>query len=381
MKIHAIRTYVVPASWKEWVFVLLETDDGLVGVGEGTLENRTAAVAGAIDECAEYLLGRSPIGIEAIWNELYRAFFWRGGSVQMTALAAIDQALWDIAGKAANLPVHRLLGGAGQDKVRTYLNQWYRGAKSADKLADMAREALDKGASALKWYPFRQIPMNSPPYTVTPQDIRQAVREVELLRDALGPDVTLMVDLAGKLTCAGAIEFCQAATPYDLLFIEEPLPPEDPSSLHRLANATSARIATGERLYSRWDFREIIEQRSVSYVQPALTHAGGITEFRKIAAYADTHGIGLIPHNPLSPVATAANIQTVCTLNNFVLLETYAAGVPPLRDEIMVDGPRLTGDFYQLPDRPGLGVELDEPLLRRICTSTLGHRSTRAAMA
>jgi galactonate dehydratase len=381
MRIVDIRTYVLPAVWKEWVVVLIETESGLVGAGEATLDYRTATVVGAIAECAEMLLGRRAEGIERIWSELYRSFFWRGGAAQMTALAAIDQALWDIAGKAAGLPVHRMLGGPFHDRVPVYLNQWYRGARSTEELIEKAQAAVASGARALKWYPFRFLPIGRQAYLLGAAEMRRAVGEVEALRRAVGDDVELMVDVACRLDRTMSIQFCHAVEPYNLLFVEEPIGPENPDVLREIARATRVRLATGERLFSRWDFRPIIEQQAVGLIQPDVAHAGGITEMRKIAAMAETYMIGVAPHSPLGPVANAASVQLSAVLPNFVMLESYAEDTPPIRREIVVEAPRLVGDAFELPDRPGLGVTVDEVALRRLAVPATGHRATRAPMS
>jgi galactonate dehydratase len=381
VKIVGLRSYVLPAEWKEWVVILLETEDGLTGIGEATLDYRSAAVVGALEECAEFLIGKSAIGIERIWQELYRGFFWRGGAVQMTALSAIDQALWDIAGKAANLPVHRLLGGAVRDRIPVYLNQWYRGARSPEELVEKAVAAVAGGSRALKWYPFRFLPMGSQNYMLSSGEMRRAVGEVEAVRRAVGPDVALMVDLACRLDRTMTIQFCYAVEPCDLLFVEEPVGPENAAVLKEIARATRVRLATGERLFSRWDFREVIEQQMVGFVQPDVSHAGGITEMRKIAAMAETYMIGVAPHNPLGPVANAASLQVSATIPNFVLLEAYADDVPPMRQQFVVDGPWMDGDAFPIPEAPGLGITVDEAALRRLAVPATGHRATRAPMS
>jgi galactonate dehydratase len=381
MKIRDIRTYVLPAIWKEWVVIVVETDEGIVGVGEATLDYMPASVVGAIEDCREFLIGRDPAGIERHWMDLYRGFFWRGGPAHMTAISGIDQALWDIAGKVAQMPVHRMLGGPTRDKVQVYLNQWYRGARTASELVERAQEAVASGARALKWYPFRYFPMSQQAYMMTNAEMRTAVGEVEAVRAAVGPDITLMVDLAARLDKMMSIQFCNHVAPYNLLWVEEPVGPENPEVLKEISRATNVRLTTGERLFTRWDFRPVIESQSVSFVQPSMAHAGGITEMRKIAAMAETYTIGVAPHNPLGPVANAASVQLAASITNFILLEAYADNVPPIRKEIVIDGPKLVGDAYELPTTPGLGITIDENVLRRLAIPATGNRSTRASMA
>lgn len=381
MKIVDVRIHVLPAEWKEWVIIRVETEKGIIGYGEGTLDYRTASVVGAIQECAEILVGKSAIGIERHWNTLYRSFISRGGPVEMSALAAFDMALWDIAGKAAGLPVHRLLGGPFRDSVRVYLNQWYRNAKSPEELAEMAQAAVARGATALKWYPLRFIPMTEQVHLLSQPDLKRAVREVEMVRDAVGPDVELAVDLACRLDRTTAIQFCHAVEPYNLVWVEEPIGPENTDVMHEITRATRVRTATGERLSSRWDFRTLIEKQACGYIQPDVAHVGGITEFRKIAAMAEAYMIGVSPHNPLGPVANAASVQVSAALPNITLLEAYEDDVPPIRKQITIEGPSLVGDSYTVPDAPGLGISLDHSALERLSVGTLGHRKGRSGMS
>lgn len=371
MRIKDLRCYVVAGEWKDFVFLLLETDDGIVGCGEATITNRGRTVAAAIGDLRAYLVGKDAGRIEHHWAVLYRHFHWRGGAVQMSALAAVDQALWDIAGQAAGLPVHRMLGGACHDRVRLYLNQWYRGARDREALADKARAAVAGGASALKWYPLRFLPLGGQVHRLACAELDAAVSEVAAVREAVGGGVDLMVDLSGVLDARSALDFCAAIAGLGLLFVEEPAPPENPALLETIACRASVRIAAGERRYSRWDFRELIERQAVGYVQPGVCRAGGITELRKIAAMAEVYNIGVAPYNPAGPVATAATVAVAATLPNFVIMECYPEGEPAVcRDVVERPLPR-DGDAFPLPHVPGLGVRLDEAALRRHATATI----------
>jgi galactonate dehydratase len=299
----------------------------------------------------------------------------------MCALSAIDQALWDIAGKVAGLPVHRLLGGPYRDRVRVYLNQWYRGAQSREDLVQKAQAAVAQGGTALKWYPFRFLPQLEPSYSLSPKQIRLAVDEVQAIRQAVGPEVDLMVDVWRRLDLTSAAQFCHAIEELNLLFVEEPVAGENPEVLCELSRSTRVRLAAGERLFSRSEFRPIVERQAVGIIQPAVLRVGGITEAWKIAAMAETYVIGVAPHNPVGPIGTAAAIQLAATIPNFIILETYANGVPPLRNEIFTKQPEIAGDAYPVLDSPGLGVTINEDAIARLALSAWGFRKSVAAGA
>ena len=371
VKISGLRCYVIPGDWKEFVFLILECDDGTIGVGEATITNRGRTTASAIRDISDYLIGRDPGLIESHWTTLYRRFHWRGGAVQMSALAAVDQALWDIAGQVAGLPVHRLLGGACHPRVRTYLNQWYRGARDSDELTERARAAVADGATGLKWYPLRFIELDRQVHRLTGAEMGAAVAEVAAVREAVGAEVDLMVDLSGVIDAVSAVAFCKAIEDLDLLFVEEPAPPENPELLKAISGSVPVRIAAGERRYSRWDFRELIEGQAVGYVQPGVCWAGGITEIRKIAAMAEVYNIGVAPYNPAGPVATAATVHAAATLPNFVIMECYPQGYPAVCQEVMASALVMDGDGFALPEAPGLGVTLDESALRRLAVASM----------
>ncbi len=374
MKIADVRVYVLDAEWKQWVIAVVETSDGIVGVGEGTLDYRGPSVATAVSSAAEYLIGKSPFGVERHRAALYEGYFWRGGPAEMCALSALDQSLWDIAGKAMGAPVHRLLGGPYRDRIPVYLNQWYRGAESLEGLVEKAQQAVAAGSTGLKWYPFRFLPQLEQSYVLTPADMRRAVDEVGAIRRAVGPDIDLMVDVWRRLDLMSAAQFCHAIEEFNLLFVEEPVAAENPEILCELSRRTRVRLAAGERLIGRSDFLRIIERQAVGILQPSILRVGGLTEARKIASMAETYVIGVAPHNPYGPIACAAAIQLSATIPNFVSLETYANHVPAIRDEIFTRQPEITGSYYPVVDTPGLGVEIDENKVARLALSAWGYR-------
>ncbi len=368
MKITSLRCYAVPTPVKAFVFVVLDTDAGITGFGEATLDDRWRSVMAAVCEGFERLAGQDPCAVERHWQTLETQCFWGGGVVGRSALSALDQALWDIAGKAVGLPVHRLWGGSLHDRIDVYFNQWWRGAASTSELIDKARLMVERGATALKWYPIGFTTDFRRTHRLRGHAVGAAIAEVYAMREALGPHVGLMVDLWRGLDWSSAARFCAGVEDCDLLFVEEPIDYVDPTVFARLADATGTRIAAGERLYSRREFAPYLHSGAFGVAQPSLIRVGGLTEARRIAQLADTWGIGVSPHNPYGPVATAAAVQLAATLPNFVMLETYENDFPTIKGEIVMEGFETRGDHFALCDRPGLGVTLDEARLRALAT-------------
>lgn len=364
MKITELRTYVHPHENKHYVFVVIGTDKGIVGVGEATLDHRWPSVIAGIREGFRYLEGKDPTSIEKHWAVLKDKIYWGDGASSRAALAAIDVALWDIKGKAFNVPVHQLMGGAVRDRVNVYLNQWWAGYKSTDDLIDKAKAAVARGATALKWYPFGTPDQLQ--YQVVKHDVPRAIAEVKAVREAVGPSVGLMVDIWRRLDWASAAQFCDGIADCNLIFVEEPTEFQSAEALARLSTSTKARIAFGERLHSRLQFAEIIQKQAVGLVQPSILRVGGLTEALKIAHAAETYSMGVVPHNPHGPVAIAASVAFASVITNFVILETYENNNPPTRSEFMRIQPLIQGDYYPVTDLPGLGVEINEERLAEL---------------
>ncbi|MFN8511118.1 MAG: galactonate dehydratase [Thermomicrobiales bacterium] len=358
MRVTGVETFLCAADWRNLVFVRVETDEGLHGWGEATLEGKEQTVAAATDELARYLIGKDPAQIERHWHQMYETPFWRGGPVLGSAIAGLDQALWDIKGKALGVPVYELLGGAARDRIRYYANGWFHDAKTIDEIAAAARAAVAAGATALKWDPFGAASL-----FITTEEIHAAVDCVAAVREAVGPTVDLLIEVHGRLSPANAIRVARQLERYDPFFYEEPVPPENMSELALVARATSIPIASGERAFSKHDFRLMFEQQAVAYCQPDPCHAGGITEMKKIAAMAEAYHIGFAPHNPNGPVATRVCQHLAAACPNFTILEWLPVDVP-WRDAAM-GGPFEVGDgTMPLPEGPGLGIELDINVLR-----------------
>ena len=358
MKITGTATFLCATSWRDWLFVRVDTDSGIHGWGEATLEGKEKTVEAAIHELDRYLVGKDPFQIERHWRHMYETPFWRGGPVLGSAISGIDQALWDIKGKALGVPVYELLGGAAHDRIRYYANGWFFGAKTVEEFASAAVRAVEKGARALKWDPFGAAGL----FIDTPA-LLAAVDCVAAVREAVGPAIDLMIEVHGRLSPANAIRIAREMEPYRPFFYEEPVPPEHYSELALVARQTSIPIAAGERAFTTHEFREMFEKQAVAYCQPDPCHAGGITEMKKIAALADAYHVGFAPHNPNGPVATRVCQHLAAACPNFTVLE-WIPEEEDWRDELMGGPFDVSGGTMALPEGPGLGIELDLDVIR-----------------
>jgi galactonate dehydratase len=355
MKIGRIETfYVAP----RWLFVRVESDDGAVGWGEASLEGHAEAVDGAFEALRDRFIGADPFRIEHIWQIAYRGGFYRGGPVLMSALAGLEQALWDLKGRAVGLPVWEMLGGRVRDKVRAYA--WIGGDRP-NEIAEAARARRDQGFSAVKMNATAEID-----WIGTPKLFDEVIERVKAAQDA-GMDVGL--DFHGRVHRPLAKQLAKALEPLGLLFIEEPILSENPEGLAQIAQLVSTPIALGERLYSRWDFKPFFESGAVDIIQPDLSHAGGILEVRKIAAMAEAYDVAVAPHCPLGPLALAACLQVAAVSPNVAIQEMslgihYNVGADLLSYCTDKGGLSPNDGFLAIPDGPGLGVEVDEAVVR-----------------
>jgi galactonate dehydratase len=368
MRITAVRTVVVNAQMRNWVFVKVETDQaGLWGWGEASLEWKTRAVVGAVDDFAPMVEGEDPTRIEHLYQKMYRQSFWRGGVIGMSAISGIEQALWDIWGKALGQPVYKLLGGRVRDRVRMYTHLGGGDMKSVyeaqgeevSRMVELAQAVVARGYTAVK------VLLTPPTETLsTAREIAHAEVRMRALREALGPDVDIMIDCHGRHFPANAVEFCRTLAPYRPYFIEEPVPPENVAAMAEVRRLSPVPIATGERLVTRYQFRELLEQQACHVIQPDLCHCGGLWEAKKIAAMAEAYYVGVAPHNPLGPVANAAALHFALSTPNFLIQEDMLTDVP-WRWEVVTHA-LTTEDGYWLPsESPGLGVEVNEDAARK----------------
>ncbi|WP_165984278.1 galactonate dehydratase [Streptomyces sp. YIM 98790] len=357
MKITRVETFAVPPRW---LLCRVETDDGVVGWGEPVVEGRAATVRTAVRELSELLVGRDPLRIEDHWQTMTKGSFYRGGPVLSSAVAGLDQALWDIAGKVYGAPVHQMLGGPVRDRVRAYT--WVGGDEPA-QIAEAVREQVEAGFTAVKMNASGR--MNR---LATTRDIDEVVSRAAAAREALGDDKDFAVDFHGRFTVANAAKVLPHLAPYNPLFVEEPVLPEYTHRLRDLVGVSPVPLATGERLYSRTDVLPALTA-GVAVIQPDLSHAGGISEVRRIAALAETFDVLLAPHCPLGPVSLAASLQVAFSTPNFLIQEQsigihYNVGAGPL-DYLVDTTPLRFHDGHLLrTSAPGLGVEVDEKAVR-----------------
>jgi galactonate dehydratase len=366
MKITALTTFLVPPRW---LFLKIDTDAGISGWGEPVLEGRAHTVAAMVEEMADYLVGKDPSPIEDHWTVLYRGGFYRGGGVHMSAIAGIDQALWDIKGKAMGQPVHKLLGGPVRHRIRVY--SWIGGDRPADTAA-AAKERAALGFSAVKMNGTAELG-----WIDSHARISAAVGHVAAVRDAVGPDMGIGVDFHGRVYRSMAKTLIRELEPLKPMFIEEPVLSENAEALAEIAAATTIPIALGERLYSRWDFKPILAAGHVDIIQPDPSHAGGITETRKIAAIAEAFDVALALHCPLGPIALAANLQLDAVCHNAAIQEQslgihYNQGNDLLDYLTKPEVFRYEDGYVNIPDGPGLGIEVNEDYVGE--RARQGHR-------
>ena len=357
MKLTSLKTYLCDAYRTNWVFVKIETDSGYHGWGEATLQYRELTVAQAVNELERGLRGRDLENIEAWWQDAYRDAYWRGGPVLMSALSAVEMALWDIKGKALGVPVYQLLGGKVRASIPCYANAWFANAKTPDEFAACAKQAAALGYKALKWDPF-----GAAFRTISSQGLRDALAVVDAVKSAVGAEVELLIEGHGRFELPAARRIAKALEYCDVQWFEEPLIPGNLENYARLRHETRTPISLGERLYTRWEFREVFERGCADFIQPDVSHAGGIWELRKIAALAELWQIAFCPHNPSGPIANAATLQLAACTPNFLYLETMATDVP-WRAEVARETCRLVNGEMTISDAPGLGVEINEDAL------------------
>ncbi len=351
MHIRDVQTFITWGAPRNWVFVKVLTDTELYGWGEATLEGKEETVQKAVHEVGKSLVDKDPLAVELHWQALYRHGFWRGGVVLSSALAALDQALWDLRGKAWGVPVYRLLGGPTRQRIRLYTHV---GIYNPNEMVEDARRDMADGFSAFKtgaWAGDAALPEQ--------EQISAFAERVARLRETVGSNVDIMIDNHGRSRASTAVRLMEALQPYRLYWLEEPTQPDDLESLARVRSAgPKMDLATGERLYTKWDFVPLLERRLVDVIQPDLCHAGGLTECKKIAALAEAYYVQVAPHSPQGPVSTAAAAHLAMAIPNFQILEFVRSA--PYRDRVLREAWAVRDGHLEVPDRPGLGVDLDE---------------------
>ena len=357
MKITSVQAFL---ARPRWCMVKIETDAGICGWGEAVLEGKAETVRACVGEMTDYLIGRDPAQIEDIWNTLYRGAFYRGGGILMSAIAGIDQALWDIKGKRFGAPVYELMGGACREKVRVY--SWIGGDRPSD-VANAAKEKQAQGFTAIKMNATEELQ-----YVDSYEKIDAVLERVDSIRRATGRGFGIAIDFHGRVHKPMAKVLAKKLEQFDPMFIEEPVLCDNLEAFPEIAAACNIPIATGERLFSRWDFKKLLSVGGVDIIQPDLSHAGGITEVKKIGSMAEAYDVALAPHCPLGPVALAACVQVDATCHNAFIQEQsmgihYNQGKGVLDYVLNREDYAFHDGFMNLPGKPGLDVEVNEALV------------------
>ena len=338
-----------------WNLLKVHTDEGIVGYGEPVLEGRARTVATAVKELGDYIIGKDPRDIERLWQDMYKGSFYRGGCILGSAVSGVEHALWDIAGKWYNVPAYKLMGGAVRDKIRMYA--WAHGSSIEESVAAV-RARKEQGFNAIKTQgsndPLRIVE--------SPKEIAKMADRIGAMREAAGDEMDIGVDFHGRFSPAMAKLFIKEIEQYHPMFIEEPVLPDNDDVMADIARSTHIPIATGERLYTRWGFRGIVEKRAAAIIQPDVCHCGGILELKKIAAMAEVNYCGVAPHNPMGAIALSASFQADASTINFFIQEHTTLGEGVLKTPFKLDDK----GFIAIPEGPGLGIEVDEEALERV---------------
>jgi galactonate dehydratase len=377
LKVTGVRIYLIEVGGRHPVLAQVLTDKGITGVGEAAVAYGTGATAAAgmiKDLAAEFLVGKDPFAIEAIWSDMYDHTFWAkgGGPIIFAGISAIEQALWDIKGKCFGVPVYELLGGKIRDKARVYANGWSFRCVAPTDFARQAERVVADGYTALKFYPLATAELDTDGHirhvahrSIDRDAETRAIESVKAVRRAIGPKIDLMLDMSAELTTDAIIRLGRRLEEYDIMFLEEPVDPFDVEALKKVSDQVHIPIATGERIYTRYGFRRMLELHAADILQPDIGNTGGIMEAKKIAAMAEAYNMRIQPHNCASPVSTAAALQLDACIPNFLIQELYPYRIPehfalvdhaPERD--------VRNGYVTISDRPGLGVELVEDRVR-----------------
>ena len=341
-----------------WTFVKIETDAGICGWGEASLQYKDDALLGEFAAFKRFLLGKNPFEIERIWTSLYRRVTWSGGPVTTSAISAIDLALWDIKGKALGVPVYELLGGKSHDKIRMYANGWPRKDNTPEAIAEGVKRVVDQGYEALKFYPF------SGAQVAKIDRIQHGIALVEAAREAAGSQIEIGIDIRARLNIWSARRVAQELEPYNIAWMEEPILWDNPEALAQFAREVNVPIATGEQLYTRWDFRALLELNAVGLIQPDICHAGGITELKKIAAMAETYYVTIAPHNSNGPISTIASLHLDMCIHNSLMQEIFVSSIARY-NKVLTQPIEVIDGYCVPPEGPGWGVELREDVVEQ----------------
>jgi galactonate dehydratase len=367
--IEVLRMKAHTEPHNNWLFVRIHTDSGISGIGEGSLQYKDVALAAELENFGTYLRGKDPFQIEHIWTSLHRRVTWTGGAVTLSAISAIDLALWDIKGKALGVPVYELIGGKVRDRVPLYANGWFGGnqpsahgpqggSDEAAWYAERAKAVVEQGYRCLKVYPFGGVQV------ITPERIARGVGIVRAIRDAVGPKIEIAVDVRGRLNMWSARRIAHRLEPLDIAWLEEPILFDNAEAMAEFARSVRVPVSTGEQLYTRWEFRALLEQNAVGIIQPDICHAGGMSELRKIAAMAETYYVTVAPHNSNGPISTVASLHLDMSIPNCHMQELFVNSVD-LYQEILTSPLTIEDGYGAPPEGPGWGTDLNDAVLAK----------------
>jgi galactonate dehydratase len=358
LKIKDISVHLVNALWRNFIIVEVVSDDGTVGYGEGTLGDFEKTIEAAVNDYKPFLIGRE-IEIAEITELLYRHFYWRGGPMQMSAISAVEQALWDIIGKSVNRPIYALLGGKAKSRIRVYANGFISGKASPEEFGRSASAVAKKGFNALKFDPFAGAGPG-----ITNEELVTAIKRIEAVKEGVGDRADIIVEAHGRFNPSTAIKIAASLESFSPMWFEEPVPEEDISAMAEVKSKSIVPIASGERIVTKFRFQELLNSRAVNIIQPDVCHMGGIRAISQVASMAETSYIPVAPHNPNGPIATAATLNSMVTMPNALIMEFWIEA-----DQIRRD---LIKDYFELQDgyvypssKPGLGIEVNVDALNK----------------
>ncbi|MBH66674.1 MAG: mandelate racemase [Chloroflexi bacterium] len=367
VQVFRMATPVHKTAGTNWLFVRIDTDFGISGWGEGSLQYKDAALEAEILDFGKFLNGKDPRRIDWIWTSLYRRVTWAGGPVSMSAIAAIDLALWDIKAKSLDIPVWELAGGKHRDNVRVYANGWFEDCvepnpdidqeaapfrQSAEQYASAALELKNAGWTALKFYPF------GGPQVITPERIRHGIDVVRAVRDAIGPNMEIGIDIRARIDPWSASRVAKELEPFNIAWMEEPILYDNVEAMAEFARSVNVPVSTGEQLYNRWEFRPLLATNTVRMIQPDICHCGGFTEIRKIANLAETHYVPVAPHNSNGPLSTLASLHLDMSIPNSFMQEIFVSFFERYQD-VLTNPIDITNGVATVPDGPGWGADID----------------------
>ncbi len=361
MKVTAVSTLITAGGHANWIFVKVETDSGITGWGEATLEWRDGPVCAEVENFSELVVGRDPFQVEAIVNDMHRGGFWGGGPISLSAISGIEQALMDIKGKALGVPVYELIGGKLRDRMRAYANGWsWSETLEPQDYARLALEMVALGFTGMKWDPFRRGGQ-----AISKSEEEFAIECVGAVREAVGPQVDLLIECHGRFNVWSAVRMGRKLEQFDPFFFEEPILYDNVDALAEVARAINIPVAAGERLYTRWEFRSLLERHCVRIIQPDICHAGGIMELKKIATMAETYYVAVQPHNANGPISTLASMHLDATIPNFIIQEFFHPYLERY-NQILTEPIQYEDGYLLLSDRPGLGADIDEAAAEKL---------------